>query len=219
VSASPSLQPRRRPAQARSRERMERILEAARELVETRPAETVTAAAIARRAGLPIGSLYQYFPNRLAVLAELSRRSLEAIDREALAVLEDGRHLPWRQAVERVVDAHLEAMQRSSPATRVLRALAPSREFSEIGDESNARFADALCAHPALAACGGPRQRSRIARVAVEAAGAVEARVLGAGSTAEARALAREMKRLVAAYLALHIEGWAGDSGSAPQPR
>ncbi len=57
MSESASLQPRRRPAQARSRERVERILEATRELVETQPVESITTAAIARRADLPIGSL------------------------------------------------------------------------------------------------------------------------------------------------------------------
>ncbi len=55
--------------------------------------------------------------------------------------------------------------------------------------------------------CGDARERARIARVAVEAAAAVESLALRAGSASEAGALASEMKRLLKAYLALHIEG------------
>jgi AcrR family transcriptional regulator len=198
---------------------VERILEATRELVETQPLESITTAAIARRADLPIGSLYQYFPNRLAVLAELARRGLRELDTSAIAVLEGAHHLPWREAVDRVVDAHLAAFRRGPRATPLLRSLAPSAEFFEIDAESNARIADALAAHPALAVCGDARERARIARVAVEAAAAVESLALRAGSASEARVLAREMKRLLKAYLALHIEGDPNESDDPAAPR
>jgi AcrR family transcriptional regulator len=214
-----TLQPRRRPAQARSRERVERILEATRELVESQPTESLTMAAIARRAQVPIGSVYQYFPNRLAVLAELSRRSLREIDRQALAALETSRGRPWREVVDRVVDAHLAAFRRGPRSTPLLRALAPSREFCDIDDESNGRFADALAAHPALAPCGGPRARTRIARVAVEAAAAVESWALRAESASEAENVASEMKLLLKAYLAVHIEGNREESDDSAPPR
>jgi len=219
LPATVSLRPRRQPAQARSRERVERILEAARELLETHPAGSITAAAIARRAGLPIGSLYQYFPNRLAVLAELSRRSLEEIDREAIGVLHATRDRPWREAVDRVVETHLASLRRRTPATRMLRSLAASGELSELDEESNARFAEALAEHPALSGLGGARRRSRIARVAVEAAAAVESRVLQTRSPSEARALVREMKRLIQAYLAVYIEAGRDPSAAADHPR
>ena len=74
------LAPRRRPSQERSRDRVERILDATAALLGDTPVDKITTAAIAEEAGVPIGSVYQYFPNKLAVLAELARRAMEQVD-------------------------------------------------------------------------------------------------------------------------------------------
>ncbi len=66
--------PRRRAAQARSRATVERILEAATGLIAERGADGVTMTEIARRAGVVIGSLYQYFPDKAGVMAALFER-------------------------------------------------------------------------------------------------------------------------------------------------
>ena len=70
-SSSP---PRRRAVQARSRATVERILESAAGLIAERGAEAVTMTEIAQRAGVVIGSLYQYFPDKAGVMAALFER-------------------------------------------------------------------------------------------------------------------------------------------------
>lgn len=66
--------PRRRAMQARSRATVERILEAASALIVERGADGVTMTEIAQRAGVVIGSLYQYFPDKAGVMAALFER-------------------------------------------------------------------------------------------------------------------------------------------------
>src|SRR5579859_6999482 len=66
--------PRRRAVQARSRATVERILEAAASLVAERGGDGATMTEIAQRAGVVIGSLYQYFPDKAGVMAALFER-------------------------------------------------------------------------------------------------------------------------------------------------
>lgn len=209
MPASPraDLAPRKRPVQARARARVRRILEATRELVESGPLEAVTTTRIAERAGMPVGSLYQYFPHRLAVLAELARQVLDETDRVTLEALEATGELPWREAVDRVVDGTLEAQRRASRCAALFRAVPPTPEFRAIAGGSNDRLARGLAAHPVLRGCGlAPAEIQRVARVAIEAADAIQRLVLDAPTPDEASALAEEMKRLLKAYLAVYVE-------------
>ena len=78
---------RRRPRQRRSQEIVSAILEAGRQLLEAEGAEAVTTNRIADRAGVSIGSVYRYFPNKEAVIASLydSAAEVEVLMRRFLA--------------------------------------------------------------------------------------------------------------------------------------
>jgi len=79
--------PRKTAKQARSRATQEAILEAAARILETRGRDALTTNAIATRAGVSIGSLYQYFPNKEAILATLIRaKRAELLDRMRAAL-------------------------------------------------------------------------------------------------------------------------------------
>ena len=79
---------RKLPAQARSVETVAVVLEAAARILEHKGFEGFNTNAVAERAGVSIGSLYQYFPNKDALLSKLIQREyapmLEACDRLAL---------------------------------------------------------------------------------------------------------------------------------------
>jgi AcrR family transcriptional regulator len=67
------LKPRKIPRQPRSQRTREEILEAAARLLNRRPLEEVSTNHIARKTGISIGTLYQYYPNKDSILADLSR--------------------------------------------------------------------------------------------------------------------------------------------------
>jgi AcrR family transcriptional regulator len=68
---------RRQPTQQRSHERLERILSVAKELVAHHGSDALKMSEIAGRAEISIGSLYQYFPNKDAILAQLLIRHID----------------------------------------------------------------------------------------------------------------------------------------------
>lgn len=71
------LKPRKVPIQARANETRDRIVEAAARVFARKGYTAGTTNRIAAEAGVSIGSLYQYFPNKDAVLAELVRRHVD----------------------------------------------------------------------------------------------------------------------------------------------
>lgn len=79
MSSSPST-PRKIPRQERSIRTVERILDAATRIFHEQGYAGTTTNDIADRAELSIGSLYQYFPNKDAVLVALTRRHIEAAE-------------------------------------------------------------------------------------------------------------------------------------------
>ncbi|WP_109466223.1 TetR/AcrR family transcriptional regulator [Albibacillus kandeliae] len=98
-------QPRKQARQARSRATQEAILEATARILESEGRDALTTNGIARRAGVSIGSLYQYYPHKEAILATLmriKRAELLELMREALAGSGD---LPVEQAVGQMVKA------------------------------------------------------------------------------------------------------------------
>ena len=65
---------RRNPTQQRSRERQERILAVATDLIATKGSDQLKMSEIAERCGISIGSLYQYFPDKSSVIQTLAER-------------------------------------------------------------------------------------------------------------------------------------------------
>lgn len=70
---------RKTPAQARSQATVDTILEATAQLLQDGGERTANTNRIAERAGFSIGTLYQYFPNRGAIMAALAMREYERV--------------------------------------------------------------------------------------------------------------------------------------------
>lgn len=75
-TSRPSTNPRKHPRQERALATVDAIVQAATYILVRFGWERFTTNAIAERAGVNIGSLYQYFPNKEAIVAELQRRHI-----------------------------------------------------------------------------------------------------------------------------------------------
>lgn len=94
------LKPRKAPSQPRSAHTVETILEGAAHILEQCGLDGYTTNAIAARAGVSIGSLYQYFPTKDAVTVALIECERTDLVREAMGALaQDDRHLALHQLI------------------------------------------------------------------------------------------------------------------------
>ena len=105
----PSANPRKFPIQERSRATVDAITQAATYILTRFGWERLTTNAIAERAGVNISSLYQYFPNKEAIVAELKRRHI-AGTRKALATILSG--LSTQSSLREVLTRLVESMVR-----------------------------------------------------------------------------------------------------------
>ena len=199
---------RRRPRQSRGQRRVELLLDAAAEVIAESGIAAATAEAIARKAHTAKGSLYQFFPNRDAVLAALALRyadEMRAIHERAFPM--DPHGLTLERLIDRIVRPLAEFHDRNPAFRRVFATnegpaddtrSAPVRLRAQLFDSFVDRL-DVLFAarNPALSA----KERRRAALVSASVGQAVLARRSRAAA-AEKKPLLDELKRLLVAYLA-----------------
>lgn len=87
VPEPPALAARRQPRQARAVHKVELILEAAVQLLDEGDLSGLTTNAVAEKAGVSIGTLYQYFHDKQAILDALAQREVEALAKRTMASL------------------------------------------------------------------------------------------------------------------------------------
>ncbi len=200
------LSPRRKPSQERSRDRVERILDATAALLTETSVDKITTAAIAEEARVPIGSVYQYFPNKLAVLAQLARRVMAEVDmKTASLIAEDFGVLPWDQAIDRAIDATMQGYSEQPGYAQLLLSIRPTPEFGAITDESNERVAALLALHPALQALIPENRIQLVTRSAIRAVNSLQDWALATDGPETRDEIIGEMKTLLKGYLAVYL--------------
>lgn len=99
------LSPRKRPVQTRSQATYEALLTAAAQILEQDGPARLTTNAVAAHAGVSIGSLYQYFPNKEALTAALIERSGAELERSVAQVGQETRLMPLEAGLRQLVRA------------------------------------------------------------------------------------------------------------------
>ncbi len=100
---------RRTPVQRRSRERFERIVRAAEELLVSRGVEALSTREVAHRADIPVATLYQYFADRDAIIFALIERHVTSMDARIASALGSLEIYSIRSVVETTIAAYREA--------------------------------------------------------------------------------------------------------------
>jgi AcrR family transcriptional regulator len=103
-----ALSPRKRPVQPRAQATVEVILTAAAQLLERDGLARFTTNAVAARAGVSIGSVYQYFPSKEALTAVLIERSLAELERSLTQAGNDARRMPFEAGLRKLVRAAIQ---------------------------------------------------------------------------------------------------------------
>lgn len=105
---------RKRPVQERSRATVEAILEATARVLLDRGAGALTTSRVAERAGVGIGTLYQYFPSKEALLSALHERGMDDLEETIARAIARSETQPLERRLEALVDALL-AYKRKRP--------------------------------------------------------------------------------------------------------
>ncbi len=198
---------RRVPAQERSRERVARILDAASHELAERGVEAATIESIAERAETSVGSIYQFFPNKLAIYDAIGDRYLEEV-RALFAVLvsSDAPSVPWRKIIDATIDAFAELHRTSVTFRAIWSNIFYSRRFLDAGQAMNRELAErSELVFGQFARKVPPARRKLLATVTIETMSALL--LLSADKPrAQANALLDEAKVLVQRYLEPYLD-------------
>lgn len=119
-----SGQLRRLPKQERSRERVDEILNVAIRLIGEKGIDGVTMKEVAQHSGGPIASVYQYFPNKSAIIATLYERynrNVATLVTEALADIHSIARL--HRAVDQMLVRYTRMMRQNPPLLDLVNAV------------------------------------------------------------------------------------------------
>ena len=103
-----AISPRKQPQQARSTELVAITLQAAVQVLAKQGAQRFTMARVAEKAGVSVGSLYQYFPNKAAILFRLQSDEWRQTTELLRGILEDVRKPPLER-LRRLVHAFIQS--------------------------------------------------------------------------------------------------------------
>jgi len=134
----PQISGRKIPKQARASALIEAVLDAAVQVLRAEGAARFTTARVAERAGVSVGSLYQYFPNKAAILFRLQSDEWRRTSQLLRAILEDGSRPPVSR-LRRLTHAFLRSECDEAAVRTALADAAPLyRDAPEAGEARQA---------------------------------------------------------------------------------
>ncbi len=168
------LEPRKRPTQSRSEATFNAILEATARILEKDGLRDLNTNLIAERAGVSIGTLYQYFPAKEVILAELSLQARRNLLSKISDIIEDGKSEKFEEIMNKLI---FLAIDRLFDRPGLAYALDYAEAYLPLYEEEAAitkKFEDNLCsllqAHNIPDPVTAGRDLNAMARGMIEAA-------------------------------------------------
>src|SRR5712692_453331 len=142
------LEPRKSPVQARSAASVDAILEATIQVLLQVGKERLTTTKVALRAGVSVGTLYQYFPNKSALLKAALKRHMDEVTEAVELVCHEQKGHSLEQMATALITTFLKAKMRDAKTSVALYAVSSDVDGAEIvrkmGIKSNQAVAGML---------------------------------------------------------------------------
>jgi AcrR family transcriptional regulator len=144
--SQPVLEPRKSPVQARSAATVNAILEATIQVLLQAGKERLTTTKVARRAGVSVGTLYQYFPNKTALLRAALKQHMDEVAEAIELVCREQKGNALEQMASALMTAFLEAKMKDAKASVALYAVSSDIEGAKIAQEMATKSNQAVAA-------------------------------------------------------------------------
>ena len=120
-----ALEPRKTPIQARATVTVEAIFEATIQVLLSHGGDRLTTSRVAQRAGVSVGTLYQYFPNKQSLLFAVFEDHVNKVAVVVERACEQAHHKPLADMIRQVVDAYVTVKMDRADISVALYKVAP----------------------------------------------------------------------------------------------
>ncbi len=138
------LKPRKSPVQARSAASVDAILEATIQVLLHVGKERLTTTRVALRAGVSVGTLYQYFPNKSALLQAVLIRHIDAVTEAVELVCEEQKGKTLREMATALITSFLQAKMRDAKTSAALYSVSSDVDGASIVQQVGIRWNKAI---------------------------------------------------------------------------
>lgn len=219
AGARPELQPSRRPVQARSIVTVDAIREAGIQVLLRHGYAGFTTTRVAERAGVSVGTLYQYFPNKRALLATLLAAHLDAVVDAVAAAADRSQGATLADAVQALTAAFVRAKLHRAEISRALYAPMAEADGATLAAAAGTRAA--LATASMLASCANATipEPVEAANAVTIALSALMQAALAASGPIDVTALERRLFAMAYGYLTLIATAPVSDPEPPPHQR
>jgi AcrR family transcriptional regulator len=196
------FEPRKLPVQARSAASVSAILDATIQVLLDAGKEKLTTTRVALRAGVSVGTLYQYFPNKSALLQAVLKRHLEDVTVAVERACNEQRGNTPREMGSALVTAFLEAKMKSAKTSVALYSVSSDVDGAKIVRQMGVRSNNAIVAMLATAREPLRKDLQLVATLLQGAMAGISRMLLESGAPErQLSALRQELIAFVSAYM------------------
>jgi AcrR family transcriptional regulator len=198
-----SLEPRKLPVQARSSASVDAILKATIQVLLKAGKERLTTTGVALRAGVSVGTLYQYFPNKSSLLQAALRRHMADVTEAVERICLEQRGRTLREMATALIHAFLAAKMRDVKTSIALYSVSSDVDGVRIVQQMGVRSNGAIAAMLASSCEPMTKDPQLVASMLQGAMAGVSRRLLESDAPEKQfAALREELVLLACAYLA-----------------
>jgi AcrR family transcriptional regulator len=196
------LEPRKSPVQARSAVTVEAILEATIQVLLGVGKERLTTTRVALRAGVSVGTLYQYFPNKSALLKAVLKRHLDEVTEEVVRVCREQRGATLQHMATALINAFINAKMKRAKTSVALYSVSADVDGAKIVQQTAVRSNKAIVGMLRSACEPLTKDPQLVASMVQGAMAGIMRRLLESGDAEnEFEELRQELTFFVGAYL------------------